>query len=389
MGNSGFTFDPFGAYTQGQQLRQQDLVIQQQREYQQAELALRQAQQKASQAQWDRIYNEEQQKLKIAAINDVLDDFNSKIVSDPVTGQSFFHHVSPEMIGNKILSYEQAGIPMDGPKALLAARILHQGMATVTALPGQTIGDVGNIPGPPGPPGFPSDEFTPISGGVRHTFTAQEAASLGRPELAGTSVAESPKESLQALRGLQAQTAADLRQQKAIAAENDRQQKQFNQQLALKKVSEDASARKQTAGIYDLAVAGSDRAQTMRESAAHPTPQDDINLLYNHIGMTLSLQKGARINNAEIDRAIKARSVGGGLDAMWEKVSSGQFLTPSQRQTMVNLANRREVQLWKDASDKARIQGLPEFLNRAQYGSAGASPAQSSSQSLIDKLGIK
>lgn len=75
--------------------------------------------------------------------------------------------------------------------------------------------------------------------------------------------------------------------------------------------------------------------------------QGDILLLFNHIGMTLSAQRGARITEAEIRRAISARDIPEGLLAMWEaRTDRGKFLSPEQRREMVTLADEmlRETQ---------------------------------------------
>jgi len=70
---------------------------------------------------------------------------------------------------------------------------------------------------------------------------------------------------------------------------------------------------------------------------------NDTNLLFNHMGMTLSAQKGTRITYAEIDNAIKARSFPEDIMELWDKVSTGGFLSPAQRRYFVELAMRRRM----------------------------------------------
>lgn len=68
---------------------------------------------------------------------------------------------------------------------------------------------------------------------------------------------------------------------------------------------------------------------------------NDTNLLFNHMGMTLSAQKGTRITYAEIQNAITARSFPADLMAKWDMVSTGGFLSPEQRKYFVDLAMKR------------------------------------------------
>lgn len=110
------------------------------------------------------------------------------------------------------------------------------------------------------------------------------------------------------------------------------------------------------------------RYKVMLDAVAHPNPQNDVALLFNHIGMTLSAQRGARITNAEIQRAISARDLPGDLQAAWERVSSGQFLTPQQRQDMLNLGQRNREFIWQQAWEKSKAEALANKLPRTLPG---------------------
>ena len=106
------------------------------------------------------------------------------------------------------------------------------------------------------------------------------------------------------------------------------------------------------------------RYKIMLDAVKNPNPQNDVALLFNHIGMTLSAQRGARITQAEIQRAIDARSLPEDLQAMWEKVQSGQFLTPEQRLNMLQLGERNREAIWQQGWEQAKAESLANKLPR-------------------------
>jgi hypothetical protein len=110
------------------------------------------------------------------------------------------------------------------------------------------------------------------------------------------------------------------------------------------------------------------RYKVMLDASAHPNPQNDVAMLFNHIGMTLSAQRGARITSAEIERAISAREISGDLLAMWQKVTSGQFLTPQQRQDMLALGKKNREFIWQQAWEKAKVETLADKLPKTLPG---------------------
>jgi len=71
-----------------------------------------------------------------------------------------------------------------------------------------------------------------------------------------------------------------------------------------------------------------------------------LNLLSNHLGMTMGLQKGARMNQALIEEAMKSTPWLQGLQAKFDGRGylSGVTLTPQQMQSMVSLAQDRANQ---------------------------------------------
>ncbi len=97
--------------------------------------------------------------------------------------------------------------------------------------------------------------------------------------------------------------------------------------------------------------------QNQKEGNENKSPQADLSLLANHVGMTLGLQKGARITQAYLQEAQHARPISGDLQVLWDKVSSGELLTPEQRQEMVNLALERRAEEWNKARRLASFSG--------------------------------
>lgn len=90
--------------------------------------------------------------------------------------------------------------------------------------------------------------------------------------------------------------------------------------------------------------------QTALPDAMKGDQQAMVNLLYNHIGMTTGLQKGARITQTIVDEAQKSAplsarilariGVGNTLDVT-PTILSGIVLTPGQMNSMVRLAQER------------------------------------------------
>lgn len=125
--------------------------------------------------------------------------------------------------------------------------------------------------------------------------------------------------------------------------------------------------KKQTQAGFDPALDADRRLGVMLDAYQNPSPQNDVALLFNHIGMTLSAQRGARMSEAEIDRAIKSRSLPGDLQAAWERVQNGQFLTPQQRFDMVQLGIKNRELLWDQANRKADFIGAEGSPEPAPY----------------------
>lgn len=91
-----------------------------------------------------------------------------------------------------------------------------------------------------------------------------------------------------------------------------------------------------------------------------------VSLLANHIGMTLGMQKGARINQAVWQEAlksapwlstVKARFSGTGPNAYL----TGVTLTPEQMQQMVELGTERRKAQWQQVHDTMAQFGATDF----------------------------
>lgn len=96
-----------------------------------------------------------------------------------------------------------------------------------------------------------------------------------------------------------------------------------------------------------------------RSAEKENNAQSDVSLLFDHMSMTLGKVKGARLNQAEIDRAISARPWLESIYATYKKGVKGPFLSPEQRRFMVDLAIRVRNEAWIKARRKAEANNLP------------------------------
>lgn len=112
-----------------------------------------------------------------------------------------------------------------------------------------------------------------------------------------------------------------------------------------------------------------------------PDQQAEISLLANHIGMTLGLQKGARINQATWKEAESSRPWLSGIKAKFgsDGYLSGVTLTPDQIKQMVNLSRERRYWQWQQAAQAARNYGIP--LNIPQVAGPQPTGVEQSAQS--------
>lgn len=85
-----------------------------------------------------------------------------------------------------------------------------------------------------------------------------------------------------------------------------------------------------------------------------------LNVLANHIGMTMGLQKGARITQAVWDEARETAPWLERIAARFDKNGylSGVTLTPEQIKQMVDLGYDRRIREWQQAEETAKQYGL-------------------------------
>jgi hypothetical protein len=99
-------------------------------------------------------------------------------------------------------------------------------------------------------------------------------------------------------------------------------------------------------GSYPLALKGDQQAM--------------MNILTNHIGMTLGMQKGARITKDILHEAQTSRPWLQGLQATFDKQGflSGVVLTKEQMQQMMTLSTSQRSNAWAQAVESARQGGV-------------------------------
>jgi len=90
-----------------------------------------------------------------------------------------------------------------------------------------------------------------------------------------------------------------------------------------------------------------------------------VSLLANHIGMTLGMQKGARINQAVWEEAQKSVPFFQGIKAKFDDRGylSGVTLTPEQMQQMVELGRERRAAQWQQVHDTMAQFGATDFTH--------------------------
>ena len=200
-------------------------------------------------------------------------------------------------------------------------------------------------------------------------------------QLYGADMATAAPEIQQAFR--QQQTAQTQAWQRNVNMEMLRAQVQANQQVRvfeqqgrMVEARQTADRYKELSGDYDTALAANERLSQMEESKLHPNAQNDLALLMNHIGMTLGAQKGARFNEARIREAEQARGVADGTYVeLFTKLRSGEMLSPTQREQMVNLGREARNMAWQRASQKAQIWGLAPPAGAAAVASQPVLPS--------------
>lgn len=165
-------------------------------------------------------------------------------------------------------------------------------------------------------------------------------------------------------RSLSGEEAANATQ--AQRAEADALRKQslalVQQAAAAKDDKGDIATRQLGLKTFETANGSAERFNVMAanyEDALKGDQQAGLSLLANHLGMTMGLQKGARLNQAVINEAIKSRPWLQGLAAKWSKDGylDGVVLTPQQANEMLsNARGRFSADVNKARSDAKYLQ---------------------------------
>jgi hypothetical protein len=126
---------------------------------------------------------------------------------------------------------------------------------------------------------------------------------------------------------------------------------------------EDTAQRQTIFKTYQPVMDSAERFNVMTESYEKAAKDHDqqamLNLLYNHMGMTMGLQKGARMTQDLIREAQQSQPWLQGIKAKFDKdgVLSGVTLSPQQMRQMVSLAQQRYAQDTVKARNEAQYLG--------------------------------
>src|SRR5262249_15996396 len=134
----------------------------------------------------------------------------------------------------------------------------------------------------------------------------------------------------------------------------------------------DPKAPKEVIDAYSALNGSQERYAVMQDAlpkAMAGDQQAQLNLLANHLGMTMGLQKGARLNQAIISEAQHSAPSLQGLQAKFgpDGYMTGVTLTPQQMKSMVDLA---KVRVDQDAQSFERMRSAA----RGNFGYGGATP---------------
>ena len=129
---------------------------------------------------------------------------------------------------------------------------------------------------------------------------------------------------------------------------------------------EDRQMKTEVLKVYQPSLDSAERMNVMTESYEKAIKDHDqqamLNLLYNHLGMTMGLQKGARMTRDLIHEAIKSAPWLQGMEAKFDKDGylTGVTLTPNQMRQMVALGQQRYAEDTKKARSQAGYFGATD-----------------------------
>lgn len=130
---------------------------------------------------------------------------------------------------------------------------------------------------------------------------------------------------------------------------------------------QDTAARSAGYKAYEPAVGSAERFNVMTQNYEDATKNNNqqamLSLLYNHLGMTMGLQKGARMTQSIIEEAQKSQPWLQGIKAKFDPKTgylSGVTLGPQQMRDMVSLAQDRYKEDVKSARAHGQYIGLQD-----------------------------
>lgn len=216
----------------------------------------------------------------------------------------------------------------------------------------------------------------------RPALEAQKEAAAGQREeesLNQQQTIETQKETAAGKARQESETAAATRQEKGIAASEQRTTEQINaaaartdKQIAAqneranqKETPFDRSNAEGASKSVETARGGDFRYRSMAGSLPKAKAGDQqamLNLLTNHIGMTLGMQKGARITKDILHEAQKSTPWLQGLEAKFgsDGYMSGVTLSAPQMDQMMGLAVSQRSNAWAQAIESARQAGVAD-----------------------------
>lgn len=165
---------------------------------------------------------------------------------------------------------------------------------------------------------------------------------------------ENQRETLRQKMQADQQAAAQQHQDAQFAQQTAQQNRQFAEQEKLEGMRDarnsnrqDTSLREKVLGYWQPSLDSAERVNVMSKNYEDGVKNHDqqamLSLLANHLGMTMGLQKGARLNQALITEAQKAQPWLQGIKAKFDKDGylSGVTLSPMQMKQMVDLGFER------------------------------------------------
>lgn len=248
-------------------------------------------------------------------------------------------------------SFDENGLHNGVHAVLVHPGMLDRPLAEVFPNPGYAPGFQYRVPGKmvngkPGPDEWKTAAFAPGTKlGDALTMNQKSATDAATAKLRDVQIAHEEVE-----------TEKTRREMENPAAKETPQGKKFDEETAASAAKAMDTARggdfrfRSMAGSYPLALKGDQQAM--------------MNILTNHIGMTLGMQKGARITKDILREAQQSTPWLANIGAKFSKDGflSGVTLTKEQMQQMMTLSTAQRSNAWAQAIESARQGGVADKL---------------------------